>query len=272
MMGNILEILDENMNMKCKYYYDAFGNTVYFEGIQAISNLNPFRYRGYYYDIETQLYWVSSRYYSPELCRWISPDSIEYLDPESINGLNLYTYCRNNPLNYYDPTGHSPEWWQWLISGLEIVLGIAICFVPGAQGYGVTLIGTGAGSMINGYINESKGGSFDAGWKGGQVSGFISIIPGIGVPLGAFVGSVTTDYYDYGWEGIDLYKAFVTSLIAWGVSLFPTMIGQFASKYKIYDIATYFVNAYNTILTSTVNSIVNVYWRGKNDKKERYKI
>lgn len=50
------------------------------------------------------------------------------------------------------------------------------------------------------------------------------------------------------------------------------MIGEFESKYKIYDKATYFVNAYNTILTSTANSIVNVYWRGKNIEKERYKI
>lgn len=61
--------------------------------------------------VETQLYWVSSRYYNPEWGRWISPDSIEYLDPESINGLNLYAYCGNDPVNKYDPTGHFP----WLI-------------------------------------------------------------------------------------------------------------------------------------------------------------
>ena len=58
------------------------------------------------YDVETQFYWVSSRYYSPKLCRWISPDSIEYLDPESINGLNLYAYYGNDPINYIDLSGH----------------------------------------------------------------------------------------------------------------------------------------------------------------------
>ena len=74
-------------------------------------------YKGYIYDIETQLYWVSSRYYSPELCRWISPDSIEHLDPQSINGLNLYAYCKNNPVNYVDPDGHMPFLCALLILG-----------------------------------------------------------------------------------------------------------------------------------------------------------
>ena len=58
------------------------------------------------YDVETNLFLVSSRYYSPELCRWISPDDIEYLDSESVNGLNLYCHCYNDPINYYDPSGH----------------------------------------------------------------------------------------------------------------------------------------------------------------------
>ncbi len=71
------------------------------------------------------LFLVSSRYYSPELCRWISPDSIEYLDPQSINGLNLYAYCNNDPVNYYDPTGHSA-----ILIGLIIgaVIGAAVGF------------------------------------------------------------------------------------------------------------------------------------------------
>lgn len=66
--------------------------------------------------VETQLYWLSSRYYSPELCRFISPDDIEYLDPESLNGLNLYCYCANNPINHIDPDGH--EWYHWAIGAV----------------------------------------------------------------------------------------------------------------------------------------------------------
>ena len=46
------------------------------------------------------------RYYDPEIGRFISPDTVDYLDPESTHGLNLYAYCNNNPVMYYDPTGH----------------------------------------------------------------------------------------------------------------------------------------------------------------------
>ena len=275
-LGNVVALVDDAGRRIVSYYYDGYGNTlekiISSNDTYGIGNKNPFRYKCYYYDVETQLYWVSSRYYSPELCRWISPDSIEYLDPQSINGLNLYCYCMNNPIMYVDSTGHSPEWWQWLISSLEVVLGITLCLVPGMQGFGVMFIGTGAGSMINGYINEANGGSFTAGWLGGQAGGLISAIPGIGIPFGAFAGSVITDGVDYGWDGIDWKKALVTSFVAWGFSLFSGMIGEILSKYKIYDKAIYFINTYNTILTSTVNSIVNVYWKGNNIENSSKKI
>ena len=52
------------------------------------------------------LYYLESRYYDPRIRRFISPDNIDYLEPTSFNGLNLYAYCGNDPVNYYDPTGH----------------------------------------------------------------------------------------------------------------------------------------------------------------------
>ncbi len=89
---------------------DAYGNcTVYDSTNNDLAETNPIRYRSYYYDAETGLFYCNSRYYSPELCRWISPDSIDYLDPSSINGLNLYCYCANNPVMYYDPSGYAWE-------------------------------------------------------------------------------------------------------------------------------------------------------------------
>jgi len=67
---------------------------------------NPIRYRGCYYDTDIGLYYLNARYYSSELRRFISPDDTSYLDHENANGLNLYAYCCNDPVNRIDPTGN----------------------------------------------------------------------------------------------------------------------------------------------------------------------
>ena len=70
-----------------------------------IGNINPIRYRGYYYDKDLGLYWLKTRFYDPQTGRFISPDSVEYLDPETLGGINLYAYCNNNPVMNVDPNG-----------------------------------------------------------------------------------------------------------------------------------------------------------------------
>ena len=65
----------------------------------TVGKKNPFRYRGYYYDSETELYYVSSRYYDSELRRFISTDTTDILDIQSdLYNKNLYAYCDNNPV------------------------------------------------------------------------------------------------------------------------------------------------------------------------------
>jgi RHS repeat-associated protein len=95
-----------------KYDYDAWGNHrvlnsagAVITDTQHIGHKNPFRYRGYYYDRETGLYYLKSRYYDPEIGRFISMDGIGYLKSDVINGLNLYAYCHNNPVMYADSNG-----------------------------------------------------------------------------------------------------------------------------------------------------------------------
>jgi len=104
--NTIIGLTDESGNLITKYLYDAYGNIIDIIGNIALGNSNPFKYKGYYYDSEIKLYYCKTRYYNPELCRFISPDSIEYLNPESANGLNLYCYCYNNPIMYIDPNGY----------------------------------------------------------------------------------------------------------------------------------------------------------------------
>lgn len=71
---------------------------------------NPFRYRGYYWDEEIKLYYLNARYYDPEVGRFISQDGVSYLLKKKINGLNLFSYCFNNPVNIDDQNGNFPQW------------------------------------------------------------------------------------------------------------------------------------------------------------------
>jgi RHS repeat-associated protein len=101
LLGDVVAIYDTSGNMVAKYLYDAWGNcTISSETTNTVvANANPIRYRGYYYDDDTGLYYCNARYYSPKWRRFISPDDTAYLDPESVNGLNLYCYSNNNPVN-----------------------------------------------------------------------------------------------------------------------------------------------------------------------------
>ena len=108
--GDITHILDNTGMVVAKYVYDAWGNHVIVDGngndlASGVGVLNPFRYRGYYYDTETNLYYLQTRYYDPEAGRFLSQDDVSYLAPDNINGLNLYAYCSNNPIKNIDALG-----------------------------------------------------------------------------------------------------------------------------------------------------------------------
>ena len=124
LQGDVVAIYDTNGTLKAKYLYDAWGNcTISSETTSYdVANANPIRYRGYYYDDDTGLYYCNARYYSPKWRRFISPDDTTYLDPESVNGLNLYCYCNNDPVNYCDPSG------RFSIAVLLISIGVSLLF------------------------------------------------------------------------------------------------------------------------------------------------
>ena len=90
-------------NIDATYYYDAFGNIVESNGVAK--DKNSILYAGYQYDKETGLYYLNARMYDPKIARFLQEDTYTG-DPNDPLSLNLYTYCTNNPLIYYDPTGH----------------------------------------------------------------------------------------------------------------------------------------------------------------------
>ena len=194
--GNIIAILDSNGEVVVRYYYDAWGNNAVTDKDgndveDGIGKLNPFRYRGYYYDTETGLYYLQTRYYDPELGRFISQDSIEYADPETINGLNLYAYCGNNPVMNVDPSGtwSWKKFWGWVVTGFVAVVAVAAIVVGSVFTGGLlsaVLVGAGAGALF------AMGGSIIT--QGGFVSADpwkVAKAGGIGAAIGAISGAAS---------------------------------------------------------------------------------
>ena len=106
LQGDVISILNMAGNTVAKYTYDAWGKLLSVTDAQGnsitdsshIALINPYRYRGYYFDSESNFYYLQTRYYDPETGRFISPDNISYLDPESFTGLNLYVFANNNSI------------------------------------------------------------------------------------------------------------------------------------------------------------------------------
>jgi len=84
-----------------------------------------FRYR---YDTETQLYYLNSRYYNPEWGRFINADSLGGKVGDLLSH-NVFAYCKNNPVNMSDPSGHWPKWAKWAAVAVVAVVAVAVIAV-----------------------------------------------------------------------------------------------------------------------------------------------
>ena len=117
LQGDVVALIDSSGSLAAEYTYNAWGAplTMPYGGAGAgavwppIAELNPLRYRGYYYDAETGFYYLQSRYYDPKIGRWINPEPNVYVgafdDGSGITQYNVYAYCANNPVNFSDDTG-----------------------------------------------------------------------------------------------------------------------------------------------------------------------
>ena len=103
--GSTFSILNKDTKGELSYEYDDFGETS-IHGSSALKN--EICYTGGIYDENTGLYYLNARYYDPENGRFLTEDTYrgEVNDPDT---LHLYAYCKNNPINYVDPSGH-----KWL--------------------------------------------------------------------------------------------------------------------------------------------------------------
>ncbi|MBE5888333.1 MAG: DNRLRE domain-containing protein [Lachnospiraceae bacterium] len=162
LQGDIVAVYSSNGTLLVSYIYDAWGDvtTTYHNGGEDTEAVyNPFRYRGYYYDVETGLYYVSSRYYDPEIGRFINADDIAYLGTGGLTSYNLFAYCGNNPVMGYDPYGTFDLWGfakgvGRIVTGIAAVAaGVAVC-VAGAP---VAMIATAAVTITAGVLTTVNG-------------------------------------------------------------------------------------------------------------------
>ena len=117
LQGDVIALADAtNGKLVATYTYDAWGKcTVTNASGYTIGTLNPFRYRGYYYDTETKLYYLQTRYYDPDTGRFINADAYATTDVGGVLSSNMFAYCENNPILRSDPTG---EWVHIVVAGV----------------------------------------------------------------------------------------------------------------------------------------------------------
>ena len=206
MLGDVTGIIDGTGNLVVQYTYDSWGKVLTVGGALAstVGAANPIRYRGYYYDTETGLYYLVSRYYDPETGRFISPDVV------AEEG-NLYAYCVNDPVNRADDSGYLSQKFDKIFKYVAIGVAVAATVALAATtvittskvaiGIASIAAGTAIGGLVGGLMNENKGERFTYGWIGGAVSGFIqsgaSEILKVSGPIaggaGAFFGTMITE-------------------------------------------------------------------------------
>ena len=185
----ITGLVDANGASVVNYFYDSWGNMLNITGSMAASlgKDNPYRFKGYYYDEETGMYYLKSRYYQPEICRFISADNEDVLIDTHVDlaNKNLYLYCDNNPILKADEEGQIAD---WLVSAaLGAAVNVAASFIIAqamGQDFGVKDVAVAA-------MTGALGGFF--GGMSGIVKGYGGILLkkyGSAIANGIFTGTV----------------------------------------------------------------------------------
>lgn len=162
-LGDVTDIYNNAGTRVAGYAYDAWGNCTVLYNSSGLADVNPFRYRGYYYDSETGFYYLNSRYYDPEIRRFINADDLELIPllSQTVGQLNLYAYCNDNPIMYSDEDGYAldfildlfflgwdiynlfnnegyKDWGNWAALGIDLIFAV-IPFLTGGGGQTVKL-------------------------------------------------------------------------------------------------------------------------------------
>lgn len=208
LFGDILGILDSHGTELVKYEYNSWGKLLNLTDYSSngLGRKNPFRFKGYYYDEELGMYYLNSRYYDPEVGRFISPDTTDILEvQDDLYDKNLYAYCDNNPVMRIDSSGAV---WHLAVGA---VVGVATQFVADVG------IGLATGSSFGEVISSLSLVDYAAAAIGGAIAA-----SGIGF-AGAVVANATLGGTTYlancSYKGVKANKKdFIASTVIGGVA------------------------------------------------------
>ena len=269
----MLKIVDGSGNVVGSYTYDAWGKVLSVTG--TIAEINPIRYRSYYYDAETGLYYLQSRYYDPEIGRFISADDTQYLGASGTAlGYNLFGYCENNPVNAADESG--------TFFSIKVYAAAAVT---------AAVIGA-ISKIISNYANGRRGRALFSGVLGSAVGNAVNAVllmrlfrlKGTGMVIAAFCAGAAQAVFDF------LENILVTKKANWGQlgrdALFNSaanLAGNYLGSKMVYvngswfqprKIASFFTKSYGkrliaqTGIGSVLNLIIDLV-RGRIGKKIR---
>ncbi len=160
--AHVIGLVDSTGALVVEYKYDVWGKRIGRTGSLAatLGTLNPFLYRGYVYDEETGLYYLQSRYYKPEICRFINVDDASYLGAnDDFISYNLFAYCLNNPVNRTDDSGNLslPNWAKVAIGAVATVAATVVTVATGGAAAPV-LISVAMSTAVSGAVGYATGG------------------------------------------------------------------------------------------------------------------
>ena len=208
--GDVERVIATDGTILASYTYDAWGNVLTSEG--SLAAANPIRYRGYYFDTETSLYYLQSRYYDPAVGRFINADNYATTYKTS-TGANMFAYCLNNPANSKDNGGK----FCW-----NIVIGAAVGAIMSVATQVATNVFQGnnwSDGLVSAAIVGAVGGAVAA-------TGLGVIAQAALTGAAAAVGDAVQQGVDNGFNKIDYWRSVKTGIVAAATSVIGSHLGK----------------------------------------------
>lgn len=238
LQNDVIALADASGEIVTEYKYDSWGKVLSITGSKkdTIGKTNPFRYKSYYYDNETEMYYLRNRYYDPIIKRFINADNFFAVQgsPETLHNRNLFAYCDHNPLTRSDSDGDA-----WMVAAASFAVGMAA-------------------SVACQMVIERK--SFDeVDWLSAAVSGLGTAVGFMGI--GGATGKLVVATISGTVTGISEYKEsrnLESAILNGGIDFAMNAAGKFTDGYLQFKRGDYYKKAIRGIKNLNLGPIKSI--------------